>query len=157
MTAPDTNPRSTSTGAEPQRGMAAWSPPASPADTAGKRRADLLVRYPAALHFAVVIVLLTVSPLLPVRGELLLVTAAALIGGTACGLNFWRCRHAHCLITGVGWLALAAFTAVEAGLGHSLVAGTEQLVFLGILVLALAFEGAWYLARGTNALGRGSD
>lgn len=63
-----------------------------------------------------------------------------------------RCRHAHCLITGPGWLAFGAFALVEAGLGRSLIAGYEQPVFLGILAVAVTFEISWYLARRTNAI-----
>src|SRR6266542_7089422 len=69
-----------------------------------------------------------------------------------CGLNFWRCRHAHCVITGAGWLALAVFTFVEAGLGRSLIGGNEPPVFLVVLGTGLVFEAAWYLARGSNAV-----
>jgi hypothetical protein len=56
------------------------------------------------------------------------------------------------VVTGAGWLALAVFTFVEAGLGHSLIGGNEPLVFLAVLGAGLVFEGAWYLARGTNAV-----
>lgn len=48
--------------------------------------------------------------------------------------------------------AIAAFSFLEAGLGHSLIHGDEGLVFLGMLGVGLAFEGAWYVARGTNAV-----
>jgi hypothetical protein len=40
----------------------------------------------------------------------------------------------------------------EAIEGYSLIGGNEQLVFLGVLVVAMGFEGAWYLLRGTNAV-----
>ena len=73
-------------------------------------------------------------------------------GGGWCGLNFWRSRHAHCLVTGPAWLALALFTFAEASLGRTLIHGYEQLVFLGVLAAGLAFEGAWYVARRTNAV-----
>jgi hypothetical protein len=79
-------------------------------------------------------------------------TAAFLAGGSWCTMNFWRCRQAHCLLTGSGWLLLALFTVAEAGLGHSLIGGDEQLVFLGILAIGLVFEGTWYLMHRTNAL-----
>lgn len=127
-----------------------WSPPALPADTPGKRIVDRVLRGPAALYFAVVIALLVAASLLPVRGELAMEGGAALIAGAWCAVNFWRCRHAHCVVTGGGWLALSAFLFAEAGLGRSLIGGTEQLVFLGILVAGLAFEGVWYLLRGST-------
>ena len=41
---------------------------------------------------------------------------------------------------------------LEAGLGRSLIHGDEGLVFLGVLGVGLAFEGAWYVVRGTNAV-----
>jgi hypothetical protein len=46
----------------------------------------------------------------------------------------------------VGWLALSAFAFIETGLGHSVIGGYEQPVFLGVLALALVFECGWYLA-----------
>jgi hypothetical protein len=46
---------------------------------------------------------------------------------------------------------LGAFCFVEAGLGHSLIAGHEQLLFLAVLVLGLVFKGGWVLRNGTNA------
>jgi hypothetical protein len=66
--------------------------------------------------------------------------------------DFWRCRPAHCLLTGSGWLLLASFAVTEAGLGRSLIGGDEQLVFLGILAAGLLFEGIWYLMHRTNAV-----
>lgn len=157
MTVPNINSQQeSSSGCGARRGWCGWSPPNLPADTDTKRRLDRLLRGPAALYFAVVIALLVFAPQLPTRAELLVEGLAALIAGGWCSINYWRCRHAHCLVTGAGWLALALFTGVEAGLGRSLVGGEEQLVFLGILVLGLAFEGVWYLSRGTNALARTS-
>jgi len=67
-------------------------------------------------------------------------------------VNFWRCRHAHCVITGIGWFALAGFTFFEAGLGRSLIHGDERLVFLGVLAPGLVFDGTWNVVRGTNAV-----
>jgi hypothetical protein len=42
---------------------------------------------------------------------------------------------------------------VETVLGHSVIGGNEQPVFLGVLVAALAFEAIWCLTHGTNAIG----
>jgi hypothetical protein len=139
------------------RALCGWSPPALPADSGLKQWVDgVLPRTGvlAAAYFAAVIALLVAAPQLPLRWELAIDAFAALAAGSWYGLNFWRCRHAHCLVTGVGWLLLSCFVFVEAGLGRSMIHGNEQLVFLEVLVLALAFEGAWYLARGTNALVR---
>jgi hypothetical protein len=77
---------------------------------------------------------------------------AALAAGTWCGLNFWRCRQAHCLVSAAGWLALSLVAFAEAGLGHSVIYGDEQLVFLGVLVAAFAFEGLRYVAKGSNVI-----
>ncbi len=112
---------------------------------------------PAVVYFAVVFALLNLARIIPARADLVAVGLAALAGGTWCGLNFWRCRHAHCAVTGVGWLALAVFTFVEAGLGHSLIGGNEPSVFLAVLGAGLAFECAWYLVRGTNAVTPSSE
>ncbi len=66
--------------------------------------------------------------------------------------NFWRCRQARCLIDGAGWLILVVLAFTEAGLGRSVIGGSEQAVFLGLLVVALVFEFVWRLTHGTNAV-----
>jgi len=132
-----------------------WSPPPLPADTRLKRGIDRFMPRSGLsflLFFGAVVALLNVGSAVPARAALLSAGAASLAAGGWCTLNFWRCRHAHCVITGTGWLALAGFSFVEAGLGHSLIAGDEGLVFLAVLVAGLAFEGVWYLRRGTNAV-----
>lgn len=139
------------------RGLWGWSPPDLPADTAAKRRVD---RYlprtgvTAVGYFAAVAALVGVAQLLPARVDLLVLTMAGAAAGGWCTLNFWRCRHAHCVITGTGWLALAVLTAAEAGLGHSLIGGTEPALFGAVLAAGLLFECAWTCASGTNALRR---
>jgi hypothetical protein len=107
---------------------------------------------PAAAYFAAVIGLLGLAQILPAPAYLVVDAVAFLAGGTWCALNFWRCRHAHCLLTGSGWLVLALFAAAEAGLGRSLMGGDEQLAFLAILAIGLIFEAAWYLVRHDNAV-----
>src|SRR6266540_2835733 len=132
-----------------------WSPPPLPADTPAKRRVDRILPragLPAVVYFAAVFTVLNLAGILPTRADLGAVGLAALAAGSWCGLNFWRCRHAHCVVTGAGWLALAVFAFVEAGLGHSLIGGNEPPVFLAVLGTGLVFEGAWYLVRGTNAV-----
>jgi hypothetical protein len=132
-----------------------WSPPDLPADTPRKRLIDQLLPRTGLLvigYFAVVIALLSLARILPAPGYLIVDGAAALAGGTWCALSFWRCRHTHCLITGTGWLAIALFAFAEAGIGHSLIGGDEQLVFVAVLAIGLSFEGVWYLAYGTNAV-----
>ena len=135
--------------------MFAWSPPARPADTGLKRRVDRMMPRSGlsfVMFFAAVTALLNVGVILPGRLDLAAIGVAAMSAGSWCAVNFWRCRHAHYVITGAGWLALVAFSFLEAGLGRSVIHGDEGLVFLGVLGVGLAFEGAWYVARGTNAV-----
>jgi uncharacterized membrane protein YfcA len=136
-----------------RRALCGWSPPSLPADTAWKRRVDRLrVGTLATVGILVVVVgLLNLAPHLPPAAALATVGVAALAGGVWCSLNFWRCRHAHCLITGPGWIAFALFVFAEALVGHSLIGGYEQPVFLAILGLAIAFECVRRVARHTNA------
>ncbi|TAN19865.1 MAG: hypothetical protein EPN30_11485 [Actinomycetota bacterium] len=145
--------------AEPAlRALWGWSPPDLPADSALKRNVDRALPRTGLgyiIYWAVVIGLeFGLAPHLPVRGRLSVEGVAALLAGAWCGLNFWRCRHAHCAVSGAGWSALGGLALVEAGMGHSLIGGYDQLVFIGVFVFALVFEGLWYRARGTNALAR---
>ena len=102
---------------ESKRALFGWSPPDLPADTALKRRADRLLPrtgWAAVLYCAAVIGLLNLAPHLPERGNLAVDGLAALAAAAWCGLNFWRCRHAHCIVTSTGWAALSqlAFTGI---------------------------------------------
>jgi hypothetical protein len=120
-----------------------------------KRRVDALMPrtgLPLVVFYAAVIVLLNVGALLPKWLDLVAVGVASLAAGAWCGVNFWRCRHAHCLVTGPGWLALAGFAFLEAGLGRSLIYGDEGLAFLGVLAVGLLWEGVWYSAHRTHAM-----
>lgn len=140
------------------RALFGWSPPALPADTPLKRRVDAVTPrsgLPLVIFFAVVVVLLNVGAVLPRRLDLVAVGAASLAAGGWCAVNFWRSRHTHCAVTGPGWLALAGFAFVEAGLGRSLIHGDEGLVFLGVLGAGLVVEGVRYAIRGTNAISSG--
>ena len=49
-------------------------------------------------------------------------------------------------------MAFGLFALAEASLGHSLIAGYEQPVFVGILGVAVLFELVWYAVRRTNAI-----
>lgn len=140
------------------RALWGWSPPDLPADTSLKRRADRLLPrtgWPAVLYFAAIVGLLNLAPHLPERGNLAVDGLAALAGGTWCVLNFWRCRHAHCVVSSTGWLVLSVLAFTEAGLGRSLIGGDEQPVFLVVLAAAVVFEVVWRCARGTSAVTRG--
>jgi hypothetical protein len=132
-----------------------WSPPDLPASGAWPRRVDRLLPrtgVPAVAYFAVVVGLLLLAPQLPERADKAVVGLAALAASAWCGLNFWRCRHAHCVVTGPGWLALSVLAFAAAAAGHSLIGGYEQPAFVGVLVAGIAFETAWRRTRGTNAL-----
>lgn len=140
------------------RALCGWSPRPLPADTMLKGRVDriLVGNAPAIVMVVTVVALMNIAPHLPVRPGLVVDGLAALVGGSWCSLNFWRCRHAHCLVTGVGWLLLGLFVFVEAGIGHSDIGGNESPVLLAILGLGLLFETAWYAARRTHAVGAGA-
>jgi|SRR5579863_1313583 len=137
-----------------ERALCGWSPPALPADTPLKTRVDRLLvgNAPTVALIAWVVALLNIAPHFPLRAGLAVDGLAALGVGGWCSLNFWRCRHAHCLVTGTGWLTLSLFFFVESGLGHSLIGGDEQPAFLGVLGAAVVFEGCYFLTRRTNAL-----
>lgn len=117
------------------RALCGWSPPSRAADTDLKRRVDRIrVGNVASVGIVVlVVVLLNLAAHLSVQPRLVVDGLAGLAAGGWCSLNFWRCRHAHCLVPGPGWLAFGVFALVEAALGHSLIDGYEQRVFLGIL------------------------
>ncbi|MGH8994556.1 MAG: hypothetical protein ACRDYB_00705 [Acidimicrobiales bacterium] len=136
------------------RALCGWSPPSLPADSDMKRHVDRIrLGNVAAVSVVVVVVgLLNVAAHLSVQPALVVLGMAGLVAGGWCSLNFWRCRHAHCLVTGPGWLAFGVLALVEAGLGHSLIGGYEEPVFLAILAVAVLFEVSWYLGRRTNAI-----
>lgn len=136
------------------RALCGWSPRSLPADSTLKRRVDRIrLGNIAAVGIVVAVVaLLNIAAHLSAQPALALDGLAGLAAGGWCTLNYWRCRHAHCLITGPGWLAFGAFALVEAGLGRSIIDGYEQPIFMGILAVAVVFEVSWYLARRTNAI-----
>jgi hypothetical protein len=137
------------------RALFGWSPPALSADTPLKRAVDRVLPSTGVsllICFGAVVGLLLVAPFFPKPIELVLDGLAALVAGSWCALNFWRSRHAHCVVTGVGWLGLAPFTFLEAAVGRSLIGGNEQLVFLAVLAVGLGFEAAWYVRLRTNAV-----
>jgi uncharacterized membrane protein YfcA len=107
------------------------------------------------LYWVVVFALeYAVAPHLPVRERLVVEAMAALAAGVWCGVNFWRCRHAHCLVSGPGWLALGVLGIAGALVGHSVVGGFDQIAFFGVLVVAVVFEAAWRSTQETNAVWR---
>lgn len=136
------------------RALCGWSPPSLPADTNIKRRVDryVIAGLPALGALALVIGLLNLAPHVAVGASLAIDGAAAVIAGGWCMLNFWRCRHAHCLVTGVGWLSLAVLAFIESGIGRSVIHGEEAPAFFAVFGVALLFECGWSLHRRTNAL-----
>jgi hypothetical protein len=134
-----------------------WSPPDLPAGDLA-RTVDRVVPRSGigfVLYWAVVFTLeYGVAPHLPVRGRLVVEAVAALAAGVWCGVNFWRCRHAHCLVSGPGWLLLSALGIGGAIVGHSVLGGFDQVAFFAVLVVAVVFEAAWRWAQGTNAVRR---
>jgi hypothetical protein len=139
------------------QGLWGWCPAALPATTSRQRLLDrvLFRGTPAVLYFLAVAGLLALGGHLSGRAGLALDGVASLAAGSWCALNFWRCRQAHCVVSGAGWWGLGVVAAIGAVRGRSLIAGHEQPVFLAILLVALAFECGWRLARGTNAIGGG--
>ncbi len=133
------------------------SPPDLPADTPLKKTVDRLLPrtgWRPYVFFAAIAAAIAVSDALPTRLGLGVMALATALAGTWCAVNFWRCRHAHCVVSGVGWLILAAFVAVGVVIGHSVVGGYEQLLFLGVLAASVLFEVGVYAVRGTHALTR---
>ena len=81
----------------------------------------------------------------PVQAAFLLLIA------TYCLANFARCREAHCIVTGLGYLSFAIVGAWAVFAGRDVRSG-EWIAFLAITLLGHAFEALWRRARGTNAL-----
>lgn len=137
------------------RALFGWSPPASVADTPAKRIADRVLPstgYGLIAFFAAVIAALLIAPFFPRHIELAVEGLAFAAAAWWCGVNFWRSRHAHCVVTTVGWSALALLTFFEAVQGRSLILGDEQPAFLVLLGVAVVFEALWVRAFGTNAV-----
>ncbi|WP_249010540.1 hypothetical protein [Conexibacter sp. DBS9H8] len=102
--------------------------------------------------FIVIAVGISAAGQLPTTPGLVLGAATTLVASGYCLLNFWRCREAHCIISGTGWAALGLFETAELAVGHSLIHRNEGAVFIAILVIAAAFEAYWRTRHGTNAV-----
>lgn len=121
--------------------------PSVPGDSRAKQIVDQVL--PKGAWRCVFFVAIAVGLSVP---NLLVGAVATLAASAYCLLNFWRCREAHCIVSGTGWAALALFEFAEVARGHSLIHGDESLVFLVILALAIAFEVYWRVRHGSNAV-----
>ncbi len=134
------------------------STPNLPADSGAKRAIDRLLPrsgWAFCLYFTAVVALVSIADQLSTRGGLAVTAAAALAGGAWCSLNFWRCRHTHCVVTATGWLVLALLALLAllgAALGHSLLGGAENIVFLAILLVGALVEVGWYASHRSHAI-----
>ena len=130
------------------------SPPRLRADTRLARFADWIQPRGAwqYVYFAAVAIAIGIAPSLPTRAGLLLDAAATFAGSAWCLVNLWRCREAHCLVTGFGWAALFVVEVAELAIGRSVTRGSDGLIFVAILIAAVCFEWGWQLRFGTNAL-----
>ena len=84
-------------------------------------------------------------------GGLLLQAVFFLVAGAYCLANFARCQEAHCIVTGLGWSALAVAGVVAVLAGRDIRA-SAWIAFLVIAVAGHGFEGVWKAAHGSNAL-----
>lgn len=128
-------------------------PPRLAADTPAKRIADrLLPKGLGQCIFFAAVAIGVWAPGLPTQPAVAVSLVATVAASSWCLVNFWRCREAHCVVSGIGWAALAVVEIVELALNRSFLFGDEGLVFIAILVVALVFEGFWHARHGTNAL-----
>ena len=82
---------------------------------------------------------------------LLLEGAFFLVFGAYCLANFARCREAHCIVTGLGFSALAIASVGAVLAGHD-IRGAEWTAFLALALAGHAFEAIWKARHGSNAL-----
>lgn len=95
---------------------------------------------------------------MPARPALLPAAAFFTLVGGWCGLNFARCREAHCVVTGAGYsgLAVAAFAAFILDQHWT---GPLWAASLAVLAVAVVFQASWAAWRGSTAIkaGRSSN
>jgi hypothetical protein len=132
------------------------APPAAPPRNALERALDRYTDLTAPLFrgcyaFTVAGVSFLASALLGQRGGLWLAGGYFLALGAYCLANFARCREAHCIVTGIGWSALAGVSVWGALAGRAL-RGTAWAAFLLIAVAGHLFEAFWTAAHGSNEL-----
>jgi hypothetical protein len=101
--------------------------------------------------FVTVAVVAVLSARLGAVAGLVVEAAFFLVAGTYCLANFSRCREAHCIVTGVGWSALALVCATAVTLGRD-VRTSAWIAFIAIALAGHGFEAIWKQVRGSNAL-----
>ncbi len=142
-------------------GGARWAwccgPPRPAAHTRGETLADRLLPVGRGqwAFFAVVVGAVALGPNLPRRVGLAVQGAAMLAASWWCVVNLWRCREAHCAVTGPGWAVLGVVALAGAAVGHSVLHGAEAAGFVIVLAAGFCFQWLWHRRRGTTALGRG--
>jgi hypothetical protein len=132
------------------------APPAAPAGNRLERALDAYTNVTAPFLrgcyvFVTVAAAWTASALLGSLGGLLLEAVFFLVAGTYCLANFARCREAHCIVTGVGWSALAIAGAAAVAVGRD-VREDAWIAFLVVALVGHGFEATWTMLRGSNAL-----
>jgi hypothetical protein len=85
--------------------------------------------------FATVAAGISAAPHLSIRAGLALDAVVTLAASTWCIINFWRCRQAHCAVTGSGWAGLGLLEIAGLVLGRSLLHGDDGLAFVAVLVV----------------------
>jgi len=132
------------------------APPASPATSAFERTLDAYTSLTAPYVrgcwvFLTVAVVVAAGSLLGAVLGLVVQSAFFMVIGAYCLANFARCREAHCIVTGVGWAALAVAGVTAAVMGRD-VRTAAWIAFLVIFVLGHGFEAIWKSVHGSNAL-----
>jgi len=87
------------------------------------------------------------------RYVMLPATVVFIMVGNWCSLNFARCREAHCLITGAGFMLVGLVAIVAAVLDRDW-SDALWLAALATLVGGVLFEAVWTAHHGGNALRR---
>ncbi len=131
-------------------------PPAAPPRNALERALDTYTNLTAPILrgcclFPVLAAVVVGSSRLGTPGGLWLAAAYFLVFGGYCVANFARCREAHCVVTGWGWLALG-MAGVWSAVGNRAILGILWDAFAVIAIVGFAFEAAWTALRGTHAL-----
>jgi hypothetical protein len=132
------------------------APPAAKARNAFERALDIYTDLTApflrgCFLFPILAAVAYGSFRLGMPGGLWLTAAYFLVFGSYCLANFIRCREAHCVVTGWGWSALGVVAMWGAVTGDEIL-GALWNAFAVIALLGFAFEAAWTMRRGINAV-----